>query len=390
MLNRIKAFVSQLGIYGLIFGVILFSFGVVSAKKVIKFWVNGETDYNEWTVSMGSKWETDYISNFWGKIQFVNLNGFMRNLMGQHEMNGVVKLNNGYLLTCYSYETDEALQEKANRLNELNGYLKQQGIPMLFAMCPYTSSKYDPQLPIGVEDYGNDNVDRFMQMVSEYGIDNIDFREEIYADGLDQYDMMYKTDHHWTTEAGFYAYTKLLTWVQEETGAEVDERVIDISNYTKTTYRKWHLGSRGQRTGIYYAGIDDFILVTPNFETSLSNGKVEGRFVDLVINYAPLHNREYTSRYTYDHVLDAALGQYRNNNAKNNLKVLVVTDSFGKAVSPYLILSFKEVSQIYNGMSSQFTDEYIEEYDPDVVILLYYVDSIVGDNRAFSFLVNSD
>ena len=70
-------------------------------------------------------------------------------------------------------------------------------------------------------------------------------------------------------------------------------------------YKKWHLGSRGQRTGIYYTGIDDFDLIIPDFKTSLMNdkGKV-GTMQDLMINTKPLSNKNYQSRYTYDNVLD--------------------------------------------------------------------------------------
>lgn len=388
MMNKIRHVVSGLGIYGVVFSVMLIAFGIINAKKVVRFWVYDETDYNEWSVSLNSKSETDYISNFWGKVQFVNFNGLMRNLTGQHEMNGVVKLNNGYLVTPSEYTTDEDLQYKADQLHTLDTYLKEQNIPMLFFMCPTTSGKYDPQLPIGVSDYGNDNADRFIQMISDYGIEYIDLREEIHAEGLSHYDMMYRTDHHWTTEAGFYAYTKLLPWIQSKTGAKVDKRVADLSNYTLTTYEKWHLGSNGQRTGIYFAGIDDFVLITPNFETALSNGSTEGSFTDMLINYAPLENREYTSRYTYDWVLSKGTGVYLNNNAQNDVKVLMVADSFFSAVNPYMLLSFKEVRYFYNRSSSELTKAYIEEYDPDVIVLMYYPGVMWDDHNAFSFNVH--
>ena len=383
MLKKWKKTISIPVIYGFLFVLIIFGIGAVNIKKVMDFWMNDKVDYNEWNVTLGSKTETDYISNFWEKMQFVNLNGFMCKLLGQHEMNGVVKLKNGYLVTTYPYASNEMLQEKANNLYALDSRLKERNISMLYAMCPYTSSKWDSQMPLGVEDYGNENMDRFMGMISEYGIENIDFREEMYADGIDQYDMMYKTDHHWTTQAGFYAYTKLLDWIQEKTDCKVDENVKEISNYQQTTYKNWHLGSRGQRTGIYYAGIDDFILITPDFETSISNGTVEGSFKDLIIDESPLRNREYTSRYTYDYVLGNALGNYTNNFARNDVKVLVITDSFGKAVNPYLILSFKEVQWCVS--MQEITEEYIDGYKPDVVIVMYYANAVCEDNVFFSF-----
>ncbi len=390
LLAGAKGFCAKLGVYGLLFAGLLGVFGFMNAKKVINFWINDEIDDNNWTVSLGNKGEADYISNFFGKMQFVNLNGLMRNVTGQHEMNGVVKLNNGYLLTTHAYETDEALQEKASRLQLLNAYLDKKGIPMLFAICPYTSDKYDPQLPVGVSDYGNDNIDRFIHMLETQQVDYLDFREEIHNDGWDTYQMMYKTDHHWTTQAGFYAYRKLLSWIQGHIKTAVPPKVADLSNYTMTTYQNWHLGSRGQRTGKYFAGVDDFVLITPDFDTLIQAGDISGGFVDMLVEEGPLQKKDHASRYTYDYVLGKSLGDFMNDQAGNETKVLMVTDSFGKAVAPYLILSFREVRYIFDAESDRLTDAYIQEYDPDVVILLYYADYIEGDNRGFSFLDDLD
>ena len=55
-------------------------------------------------------------------------------------------------------------------------YLEEQNIPMLFASAPYTVSKFDSQLPEGVEDYGNDNLDRFIKILrQDAGIETMDF-----------------------------------------------------------------------------------------------------------------------------------------------------------------------------------------------------------------------
>jgi hypothetical protein len=237
-----------------------------------------------------------------------------------------------------------------------------------------------------VEDYGNDDADRFMAMLNEYGIDTIDFREKMYEDGIDHYDMMYKTDHHWTTEAGFYAYGVFEDYIADKTGCNVDERISNIDNYTVTKYKNWHLGSRGQRTGRYFAGIDDFDLIIPNFETQIQNDVGEvGNMQDIVINMKPLSQKEYTSRYTYDWVLGNSLGHYINLTAENNIKILIVTDSFGKAVNPFLMMGFSEIEYVYNGDVSSVNPDYIEEYNPDIVILMYYVGNTMENYATYAF-----
>ena len=372
--------------YIAVFLVIIIGLGFLSYRKLTKFYINQEKDYNEWTPDLGSKFETDIASTFFNKFGFVNLNGAVCNALNQPCMNGVVKLNNGYLLTTLPYSSDEVLRTYADSTIRFDEYLKNRGTVLVYANTPYTSSKYDPQLPIGINDYGNDNCDRFLQMLKDAGVDTIDFRETMHDDGIDQYSMMYKTDHHWTTKAGLYAYGILEDYIVDKTGCDVDERISDIQNYTVTTYKKWHLGSRGQRTGIYYAGIDDFDLIIPNFDTSIQNdaGTV-GNMQDLMINMEPLTNKDYTSRYTYDSVLGGSIGHFTNLDCKNDIKVLIITDSFGKAVAPYLAMGFAQIDYVYDADVSGVTPEFIESMDPDVVIMMYYPEFLLEGRQPFSF-----
>ncbi len=372
--------------YAAVFLLLVMGLGLLSSKKLFKFYVDQEIDYNEWTPELGNKFETDIASTFYKKFGFVNLNGAISGALRQPYMNGVVKLNNGYLLTAFTRSSDQVLEGYAETVIKINEYLKSRGTPLLYANTPYTSGKYDPELPEGIEDYGNDNCDRFLKMLDDAGVDIIDFRETMHKDGIDHYEMMYKTDHHWTTEAGFYAYGYLENYIKEKTGCRVDERISDIDNYTITKYEKWHLGSNGQRTGIYYAGIDDFDLILPDFETLIQNGDGDqGSMQDLIINMEPLADKDYTSRYTYDHVLDAALGRFTNLDCENDVRVLMITDSFGKAVDPYLIMAFKEFYFVSNRNVTGVTPGFIEKYDPDVVIMMNYPEFLQEGSKAFDF-----
>ena len=208
----------------------------------------------------------------------------------------------------------------------------------------------------------------------------MDFREVIHEDGLDQYTLMYKTDHHWKTTTGFYAYGKLADWIEERTGVEVDEEIRNIENYSITTYKNWHLGSRGERTGTMFAGIDDFDLILPEFETMITDGEQTGTFEELFINYGPFSEKDVTARATYVTALSPACGNYKNLLASNDLKILMVGDSFSEAVCAYMNISYGEIRYFYCLELDQFTVGYIEDYDPDVVICLYYPENIFDEN----------
>ena len=362
--------------------------GVLSAVNLADHYLNHTVSDNEWVPELGSKFETDIAASFFRKFSFVSLNGAVRRVLGQREMNGVVKLNNGYLTTPLEQCPDEILRQFAGRTAALNDYLAKRGTFLLYVSPPYTTGKYDPELPEGIEDFSNDNMDRMNALLEEAGIDVIDIREAMYAGGLDHYKMMYKTDHHWTTEAGFYAYGLIEDYIREKTGCGTDPLVSDPDQYEKTEYKNVFLGSRGNRTGIWYAGTDDFTLILPKFETHIrkSTGE-EGSIRDLFINMEPLDHRERIPRYIYDDVLGgpAYLGDYVNTESKNDVKIMIITDSFSKAVNPYLIMNFREVNCIVDSYVGGITPELIEDYDPDVVILMYYPKYINSNSGSFDF-----
>jgi len=360
----------------------LFCTSFISYRKLINFYANGETDYNEWNASTDSKLETDYISNFWLKYQYVNLNGWMCRILGQHEMNGVVELNNGYLNQTNDYLNDDSIMQYAEQTQLFQEHLKERGIEYIFFTVPYVVDKYDPQLPTGIVDYGNDNLDRLTEAFEQQGIKTYDLREALYNEGLETYDIFYRTDHHWTTQGGFWAYNEIVNYMEKEYGFQADDTIGNIDNYTITKYEKWHLGSRGQRTGKYYAGIDDFDLILPNFETYIERWGTEegGDMQTMMINMAPLEKSDYMSRYTYDWVMGSSCGAWHNPNASVDKTIVIISDSMSKAVCPYLALTFSNVIYYYDADVSGITKEWLDTYQPDIIFSLNYITNTVYDS----------
>ena len=375
-------------IFTILFLAIVFGLGILSFAGFVNYRVNDVVINNEWIPELGNKFETDIAATFFQKFAFVSLNGAVRKFLGQQEMNGVVKLNNGYLTETLERCPDDIIGNFVSRTVSFNEYLGKRGTSLLFAVPPYTVSKYDPELPVGVEDFSNDNLDRLLSGMRKSGIETVDFREIINADGIEPYSMVYKTDHHWTTEAAFYAYRFFENYIAEKTGCVIDSRISDIGNYNVTFHEKWQLGSRGQRVGIYFAGMDDFVFISPDFETKIedSSGKV-GNVYDYFFTPEYLENRDISARYAYDYAMGgpAFAGHYKNLNSTNDVKVMMISDSYARAVVPYLLMQFSEVYTILDGYIGDLKPELIEEYDPDIVIMLYYPKYINKNSGSFDF-----
>lgn len=388
IINRIWKFIKQIGLYGILFFITVYLIAAVNVYKIADYVINNQKVNNEWSAEGGDRIETIYLSFFGGREQFVNSNGGIRRLLGQREMNNVVKLDNNYLATTMQYRSDEVLKEYADSIVTFDRYLKSKGIPLIYASTPYTVSKYDTQLPEGKADYGNNNIDRLLGFLSESGVEVLDFRETMKQDGIDQYELMYKTDHHWTTEAGFYAFRKLADRFEKLLDFEISDELKNQDNYDRRTYQDSFLGSRGQRVGKLYAGNDDFELFVPKFETLVEKDGIKGTMPELAYDQKWLSENQYNGQFLYDYVLGGSLANYKNLSVTNNKKLLIVTDSMGKAVNPYLILSFKEVMTVSNHDVMNLKREVIEQFDPDMVLLLYYPGQLEDNRDAFKFGIN--
>lgn len=367
----------------ILFLLVTFSTFAISLVNLGRFYALDELDYTEWTADLGNPFETDLTSNLLGKVKYVDFNGLMRRALGQPEMNGIIKLKNGYLVSPMTQVSYDTIERKANELGRVNQIMKSKGIHFLYVATPYAVSKYDQQLPKGYVESGNENIDAMLEALHERDVKYIDVREKIHENGLNQYDMWYKTDHHWSTEGAFFTFSQIVEFLEKDINLEIDQKILDESSYEKVTYEKWHLGSCGQRTGRFYAGVDDFTLYYPKFETDLNH--VE--FKDCMYDYEPLQNRNYMSRYTYDNVLGGSLGHWVNGLSSNDSKALVICDSMGKAIMPFISLAFSE-SMVLD--ANEITNDILNEYNPDVVLMILHPRELVeGEYQDIYYIFNN-
>ena len=190
--------------------------------------------------------ENAFEENFnillWNEKKYVEYYGLVANWMKQPKLNNTIKLKNGYLTEEREAYSDEILKKNADDLLMTKKYLEEKGAKLLYVQSPYKISKYYNQLPAGIADYSNDNMDRFLKYINENGIATIDLRDSFQEDGMDLYEYFFSTDHHWTAEAGFYAFTQIAEYAENELGIEVGDLVTNLDNYHIENFEDWHLG----------------------------------------------------------------------------------------------------------------------------------------------------
>ena len=343
--------------------------------------------------------ETDYNARLPGRTRFVTLNGGFRRLLGERAVNERYKLDNGQL-TYVIPELD--MSGIAANTVAFAQALEAEGVPFLYVNTPFKVDPEDKRLPPGVEDYSNENADRFLTALRSAGVDTLDLRERVRAEGLEYGEIFYRTDHHWKAETGFWAFTEIASALAERDGGfAVDARILDFDSYDRTVYPSCLLGSAGKRVGPLYAGMDDFTVITPKYDSSFrlwgpnQSEASEGSFGEALLFPSYLDGDMFRSS-PYNVYLGGDFVQlYLENQSREKglavqstpRKLLVFKDSFALVVAPFLALGYDETVFLDLRVFEGDVMDFVRQERPDLVMVMYNPGALEDNNWGmFAFL----
>ena len=325
---------------------------------------------------------------------FIALHGLIQKLLGK---NIIPDYNYGALYrTTYGQITFTV--NKAQIEADLEGILKlksaldQEGLELLYIQAPFKLPPHEQQIPAHVREYANDNANRFLEGLKANGIDYYDLRPEFFSNGLTQNQRFYNTDHHWTIEAAFDSTISIAQRLSSDYGVQIHLPRLDPSQFTFTTFEKFYIGSMGRRVGRFYAGLDDFTVITPGYETQYtviekdggSEVVLQGPFEETVLvpGYLDPHKPVDTNRYAAYHGDHAEL--ILTNHFEDQGRILMIKDSFGLPVYAFLSLGVHEIRALDIRLYPGSVIEYAKNFQPDLVVLLYNPDSLASSMFEFS------
>ena len=343
--------------------------------------------------------EEHYNARLPGRNLFVTINGGFCRLMGKRALNERYKLDNDQL-TYVIPEFD--MSDIAANTIAFSRMLEIEGIPFLYVNTPFKVDPENKQLPPGIEDYSNENADCFLNLLREAGVDTLDLREIVRAEGLDHSSLFYRTDHHWKAETGFWAFTEIVRELSRQDSAYViDESILAQENYGWMVYPKCFLGSAGQRVGPLYSGLDDMTVITPLYDTWLRLWSVdsadadEGTFSDILL-YPEFLDGDIFHSFPYNVYLGGSFAQLHLVNesresgfavTSTQRKILAFTDSFAWVVAPFLALGYDETVFLDLRAFEEDVLDFVRVEQPDLVIVLYNPGSLKDECwNMFQFL----
>lgn len=328
-------------------------------------------------------YERQFNSSFPKKNLFVDINGLCHRIFLQREMNGVYLLENGHATVPAEEWPDEGIQANAYSTVKFADWLKANGINYLYVQIPYKNEPGNSMLPKNVTCYSNSIADRFLSILKENGIPHLDLRECIKEDCADFYSLFMKTDHHWNPYGGFYGFTKICEYMQNNFGEVIDPKVVNLDNYVQETIAKKTLDFYGRKTGSLFLTPQEYTLIYPKFQTKQSCNIVhrdvvrQGTFYDAIFDMSYIES-EKTVDALYSTYIggDFPLVIHKSETAQNPGMVMIFIDSFGTMIESFMSTAYKDVIAIdlrwvlRNGWDETARD-YIERFKPQTVIVAF-------------------
>lgn len=225
-------------------------------------------------------------------------------------------------------------------------YFDSTGIAFYWIICPVKHNVYPEKLPFSVRPSSKGR--RTTQLIqyldngeNSFIIDPTDMLQK----EKERHKVFYQHDNHWNYRAGYLATEMLL----ERIRADFPNKIIpsaDVVWYDST------LKDFGYQREVI--GIDQLHEVT-----SFHRYRTERSFKTKNHGFTPPPTFPYP--WEYERV-------FKSNENKNGLTVLIIRDSFGQLMMPFLKESFQETSFLFDDWEYDLNREIIEKVKPDIVI----------------------
>lgn len=253
-------------------------------------------------------------------------------------------------------------------LSTLNNFVNTIDVPSQLMLVPNAIEIYKEQLPIN--DELNDGLIEIENIYSNFEGDTIDVSKKFFSI-KDDVNLYYKTDHHWTTYGAFYAYNEYL---KANGKSEKELEDYNVENVTDEFY-----GTSYSKANYYNLDPDCIHLFKDNNKYNVKY-VIENIIDDSLYNYDYLNKKD-----KYSIFLDNnhALIEIINENINSDEHLLVIKNSYGNSLVPFLSSDFKKTSVIDLRYYKDDVSNYIKENSVNKVLIIYDINGIYTDASIF-------
>lgn len=298
---------------------------------------------------------------------FMNIRAVFNKCIGRQNIDDVYFGNDDYLIEKYDDVLNkDKIVDVINKLDE--NVLTDIGVMLV----PTKISIYEDKLPKYVSVYSQDELINNIYNKLNDNIKKINLYDNLIKE-KDNYQLFYKTDHHWTSYGAYFGY--------KEFARENNLEFIDISLFDIDKVSDSFLGSTYSKVVLpNVSGEDMYIFNYKDY--------------DLDISYV-LSNKNTKSLYNYDYLdkkdkyamfLDNnhPLITIKNNDINNGGNLLIIKDSFANSMVPFLVNHYSNIHVVDPRYYKRSISNYIVDNNIDSILILYNIGTLSSDDNILS------
>lgn len=289
--------------------------------------------------------------------RWISLKSISEYALGKIENNNVICGDENYLFDkIKTYDKD--IFDK--NLDALNKFINESSMSISTILVPNSYEVYDNYLPFGA------NLLNQKELINKIYSSNLKDRNidliKLFNEYKNEY-IYYKTDHHWTTYGAYLAYSKYMK--------SIGESPIILEKFKKNEVEDFY--------GTYFSKAKKFNAkedILTYYDFGNLSMEIQGEKFNSIYDYKKLDTRDKYSIFIRG---NNGLTIIKNENLKNNKKLIVFKDSFGNSLVPFLSNNFEEI-HIVDLRSFPFkVSEYLENRNFDECIVIYSLDNFLND-----------
>ena len=310
--------------------------------------------------------------------------------MGKSLINDIILTDDKWLLKnpAWTKKYNE-IDQSMPAINDLSQFLKEQNVEFYFALPPSKTNALSFKLPSHIHTYAQENLNYFLKKLPA-DVKPIKLMEHFKQNYTNEeiQDMYFKTDHHWNMDGAFLGYQYIMNTIGQQSSIYKGKE-IKKEDYIRTCAQNKHLvGSfNNQLYQLIDANGEKLCYYTPkdgfNF-TSVTAKDVQGTIHQKLDEIYGVEKQKDTTSYAGYYTDDYPEIVIENNNAQNEVRALVLKDSFANAIVPHLAQSFKHTSILdLRHYHEKDVYQYIQDNNINMVLFVYSDSNLSGDMFKF-------
>ena len=324
----------------------------------------------EETQKYSYRYEQYVNDQFVGRDAWITLKSVSESALGKIENNGIVYGDHHRMFEYYPSADQRRLSMNVEFLTRF-AQTWQDTLPLSVALVPSSYMVYVDDLPAGLPNLDQQAAIQGIYSQFSSRVNTLDLLPmlEGQAEGEDLY---YKTDHHWTTWGAYQAYrafveSRGLQAVSWEELAPLEQQVEDFYG---TYYSKCKLFSAQPDTITYFD--------IPTTSVTVAGEPREGLYN---ASKWPVRDKYAAFLWGNNDLMVIRSDNNLNHRAGETSRILVVKDSYGNSLIPFLTYSYDEIYVVDLRFLTQSMTELVSSTQFDDLLILYSFMNFASDSN---------